>query len=161
MKQNEITLILVDRDLEDAKRILALVTRAGERRRITTGAREFDVRRSELEDHDAREKLALQMLAAREARDELLPDSLSTGPAWDILLVLYLADRAGVRHSISRIMELSRTAVTTGLRYAEILEAEGLVKREKDKRDGRVSNLLLEERARDVVDKILSAALAD
>lgn len=100
------------------------------------------------------------MFAARKARDELLPDCLSAQPAWDILLALYLADKAGARHSMGRMIELSRSSVTTGLRHIGILEAQGLIKREQDKRDGRVFYLLLCAPGRAAVDEILSAALA-
>jgi DNA-binding MarR family transcriptional regulator len=100
------------------------------------------------------------MFAARTARAELLPKVLSAQTAWDLLLTVYLADKAGARHNISRMIELSRSSVTTGLRHIDILEGEGLIKREQDKRDGRVFYLLLCERGREVVDKILSTALA-
>jgi DNA-binding MarR family transcriptional regulator len=161
MKQKELTLVLAERDLVDARRILALVTRAGERHGIMNGARKIDAGPSDSSDDDSHEKLARRMFAARKARDELLPDYLSAQPAWDILLALYLADRAGARHSIGRMIELSRSSVTTGLRHIDILEAQGLVKREQDKRDGRIFYLLLCARGREAVDKILAAALAD
>jgi hypothetical protein len=159
MKRKEVTLVLPDRDVEDAKRLLALVTAAGDRRRISDGAHQVDVLRNDLPDEDRREKLALAMFAVREARAELLPGSLSGQPAWDILLALYLADRAGVRHKMGRMIELSRPSMTTGLRRIDLLEAEGLAKREQDKRDGRIVSPLIQRR-RDLVNKILSAALA-
>lgn len=161
MKQKELTLVLGERDLNDARRILALVTRAGERHGITNGARELDIRQNDSIDDDSHEKLARRMFAARKARDEVMPGVLSAQTAWDILLALYLADKAGARHNISRMIELSRSSVTTGLRHIDILESRGLVKREQDKRDGRVLYLLLCDGGREIVDKILSTALAD
>jgi DNA-binding MarR family transcriptional regulator len=101
------------------------------------------------------------MFAVREARDRFLPDNVSSSAAWDILLVAYLAERAGVRHNIGRMIEISRMKLTTGLRHIDLLEAEGLVAREQDPRDGRIFYLKLLRKGRKIIDEVLSAALFD
>lgn len=127
---------------------------------ITSGARDVGLG-TELDAEDPREALALQMLAVREAREQLLHGQISGQPAWDILLALYLTDKAGVEHNIGRMIELSHSSVTTGLRYIDLLEAHGLVHREQDKRDGRVWYLNLSAGGRKVMEQILSAGVAD
>ena len=148
---------LSDRDLKDAKRILARIARADDRRRITHGAREI---RSERDNPmDRAEKLAMQVFAVQEARRRLLPEAQSADPAWDLLVALYLADKSGVRHTIGRMIELSGASATTGLRHIDLLEAAGLVIREQDKNDRRSFFLLLSSKGRRAVDKVFSQAL--
>jgi hypothetical protein len=155
----DFSVALDGRDLEDAKRILAEIVRAGERRSILNGGEA--VERRHAKEEDAAERLALQMFAVREARDRFLPDNVSSSAAWDILLVAYLAKRAGVRHNIGRMIEISRMKLTTGLRHIDLLEAEGLVAREQDPRDGRIFYLKLLRKGRKIIDEVLSAALFD
>lgn len=99
------------------------------------------------------------MFAIREARDILLPDNVSSSAAWDVLLAAYVAERTGVRHNVGRMIEISRMKLTTGLRHIDLLEAEGLVERQQDRRDGRVFYVKLSPKGREIVDQILSAAL--
>jgi hypothetical protein len=150
---------LQGRDLEDARRILTGIVSAGKRRSILTDGRAREIPKSDGE--DPAERLALQMFAIREARDKFLPHSVSGAAAWDILLAVYLADRVGVRHNIGRTMEISRVKLTTGLRYIDLLEAEGLLNREQDSWDARIFYLILTPRGGKLVAAILSAALSD
>jgi DNA-binding MarR family transcriptional regulator len=155
-----LSVTLSGEDLEDVKRILSRIARAAERRFILDGAKptNADAEDSERED-DPRERLALQVLAVREARERLLRDPVLAEPAWDMLLAVYLADRAGVRHTVGRIVELSRSSPTTALRHMECLEKAGLVDREQYPRDRRVFHLFLTGQGRRTVDKVLSWAL--
>src|SRR5690242_11219018 len=85
-------LVALDRrDLEDARRILSGIVRAGERRSILNGRHAVEKRHAE--EVDAAETLALQIFAVREARDKLLPEKVSSSAAWDILLAAYVAER--------------------------------------------------------------------
>jgi DNA-binding MarR family transcriptional regulator len=153
----DFSVALDGRDLEDARRILTGIVRAGERRSILNGGQAVETRHAEEE--DAAERLALQMFAIREARDILLPDNVSSSAAWDVLLAAYVAERTGVRHNVGRMIEISRMKLTTGLRHIDLLEAEGLVERQQDRRDGRVFYVKLSPKGREIVDQILSAAL--
>ena len=153
-------LVALDRrDLEDARRILSGIVRAGERRSILNGRHAVETRHAE--EVDAAEMLALQIFAVREARDRLLPDKVSSSAAWDILLAAYVAERTGVRHNVGRMIEISRMKLTTGLRHIDLLEAEGLVERQQDPRDGRIFYLKLLRKGRKIIDEVLSAALFD
>lgn len=145
-------------DVEHARRILAHIAHAADRRTILNGAREIESPEDAL-DQDPCELVALQLFAIREARERFLPATLSGQAAWDILVALYLADKSGVRHGIGRMMELAGSAVTTGLRYVDLLEEEGLAKREQDRRDGRIFYLILTSSGRRLIKKILSAGV--
>jgi DNA-binding MarR family transcriptional regulator len=149
---------LESRDLADAQRILAKITRAGERRSVLEGARAVSRGRSDSIETDATEKLALQMFAAREARNRFLPKNLDES-AWDVLIAVYLDDLAGVRHTIGRFVELSQCSPTTALRRIGFLEENGLVTRDQDPDDRRIFHLIVTERGRKAVQQVLSFAL--
>ena len=152
-----VTVRFIDRDIEDARRILATITGAADRHPIIAGARE--VRTSdENREVDPAEALALRLFSLREARARSLAHLGE--PAWDVLLALYLAERAGAKHTIGRMVELSRSSQTTGLRHIDELERKGLAYREQDAKDRRVYYLLLSGDGRRAVDKILSFALS-
>ena len=155
----DFSVALNGRDLEDARRILSGLVRAGERRSILNGGQAVETGYPQ-EDENAAERLALQIFAVRQARDRLMPESVSSSAAWDIILVAYLAEKAGVRHNIGRLAEISRTKFTTGLRHIAMLEAEGLLKRKQDPRDARIFYVNLLPKGREIIDEILSAALS-
>lgn len=145
-------------DLEHARRMLARIVHAADRRAILGGARELESQKDPSE-QDPYEAVALQLFAIREARHQFLPANLAGQAAWEILVTLYLTEKAGVRHNIGRMIELSGSALTTGLRYVDLLEAEGLAKRKADRRDGRIFYLVLTSSGRALVEKILSAGI--
>jgi len=62
---------------------------------------------------------------------------------------------------VGRMIEISRMKLTTGLRHIDLLEAEGLVERQQDRRDGRIFYVTLLPKGRKIIDEVLSAALFD
>lgn len=145
-------------DLADLRRILRKIAHAADRRSVLHGAREIKADTTSSIEGSAQETLALQMFAASEARDRLLPRQVNDC-AWDILLTAYLAEKAGARHTIGRFVERSQCSPTATLRRIDLLEQEGLVKRERDPQDRRILHLLLSEPGRESVEQVLSFAL--
>ncbi|MGE5563248.1 MAG: MarR family transcriptional regulator [Bacillota bacterium] len=158
-ESGEVAVTLVGRDIEDARRILGQITRAADRRSILEGARSVAAASPNNDEDERRDNFALKLFALREARRRFLPELVWSEPAWDILLTAYLADKAGARHTVGRIVELSRTSTTTALRHIDALEEAALVQRVQDRRDRRIFQVLISGEGRKAVDKILSYAL--
>jgi DNA-binding MarR family transcriptional regulator len=154
---NGTAITLFDRDLEDAKRIFGAIVRATDRRSILDGAQKREPHSSDSIHEDPREELALQAFRLREARYRHLPKVGE--PAWDILVALYLTETSGARHATGRVIELSRSSLTTGLRHIEILERDGLIFREKDEKDKRIAYVRMSAQGRKRVETILADAL--
>jgi len=76
-------------------------------------------------------------LRARRAREKIFPPSLFGEPAWDLLLDLYLAQRAQRSISISSACSAAAVPATTALRWINMLEQYGLLVRSRDLTDGR------------------------
>jgi DNA-binding MarR family transcriptional regulator len=154
---NGTAITLFERDLEDARRILGAIVRAADRRSILHGARKREPRSNDSIDEDPREELAFQAFTLREARHRHLPNVGE--PGWDILIALYLTETSGARHATGRVIELSRSSLTTGLRHIYLLERGGLVVREKDEKDKRIAYVRLSHKGRKRVETILADAL--
>ncbi len=87
--------------------------------------------------------------SARSWRNRYFPDRLFGEPAWDILLDLFIQQQRGNPVSISSACTAGGTAPTTGLRWLNTLEAAGLLEREADRDDGRMSWIRLTTEAHD------------
>lgn len=96
---------------------------------------------------DDRAALAKQHYEHRRRRDRFLPSSLFGEPAWDILLILYWAQKVQQRMSVSSVSASAAAPQTTALRHIENLCASGIIARERHPTDGRVSWLSLTETA--------------
>ena len=84
-----------------------------------------------------------EMIKARARRSMFFRASLFSDPAWDILLELFAADCEGRKLSISSVGLAANIAMTTALRWIDVLERDGLVQRQDDPLDGRRSFLTL------------------
>lgn len=150
----KVTITLSGKDAEDIQRILARIAHAADRRHAEgAGLAGTELKAAPL-------KLARQLHAVRECRHRFLKGRLSGQLAWDILLLLYLGEKAAVRYNIGQVIKLSHSTFPTGLRHIDHLEAEGLVRRERDKHDGRIIYLILLGRGRKLMEKILSAGVS-
>ncbi len=76
-------------------------------------------------------------LRQRRARARHFNQRLFSDPAWDMLLDLFVAHVEGQAISTSSACIGAGVASTTGLRWLNTLEAEGLVRRVADPRDRR------------------------
>ncbi|APX64583.1 hypothetical protein AV944_00525 [Sphingomonas sp. LK11] len=81
-----------------------------------------------------RARLAANIFASRRTRDEVFTDLLGGfgEPAWDMLLVLYIADYAGTTQSASDLVEATRVEAPTAKPYIGWLMSQGLVKVDDD-----------------------------
>lgn len=96
---------------------------------------------------DERAALAKRYYDQRRRRDRFLPSSLFGEPGWDILLILYWAQKVQQRMSVSGVSASAAAPQTTALRHIEHLCQSGIIAREKHPTDGRVSWLSLTETA--------------
>ncbi len=96
---------------------------------------------------DDRAAFAKQYYDHRRRRDHFLPPSLFGEPAWDILLILYWAQKVQQRMSVSSVSASAAAPQTTALRHIDQLCAAGIIARERHPTDGRVSWLSLTETA--------------
>lgn len=81
-----------------------------------------------------RARLAADIFASRRTRDEIFTDLLGGfgEPAWDMLLILYIADHAGTTQSVSDLVEATRVEPPTALPYITWLKGQGLIQVDDD-----------------------------
>ena len=102
------------RDVEDAKRLLSLVSE------------EDDLAGDSCIDHVLPKQAAIllqkarEILANRRRRYESFGNAMFGEPAWDILLLVYVL-RAGQRPTIGRLADLSGATKSTALRWIDYL----------------------------------------
>ncbi len=94
-------------------------------------------------------ELAAWLLMARRLREEVLGAKLFSDPAWDILLDIYAAEARGERIQISSLAPMSGVPSSTARRWAHRLEVLGLLERDRDARDQRLSYIRLSQYGRD------------
>ena len=117
---------------------------------------------SESDDRDqSREKLrtlAQNILRARRLRKRHLPKAMFGEPAWEMLLVLYVANRSERRLTISRLTQESLAPATTSLRWLDFLERRKLVQRRDNPLDKRAVFIELTSLGRTAIEGYLTAA---
>lgn len=146
---------LSGRDLEEARRLLALLSEEGEDERGTAGelARLAFARRPTRE-----EQLSLrarEILALRQKRTELFGPSMFGEPAWEMLLQLY-SMTGTARQSMSRLAQLSGTSKATALRWIDYLLDRGLVSRQPHPNDLRTFFVELTGKGREKLEAYLA-----
>lgn len=111
----------------------------------------------DLELREAFRHYAKKLLRMRQARRAYLDDSLLSGAAWDLMVALYSLETEAC--SIGKLGELANVPLTTALRRLQLLEQEGLVRRDQNHFDRRSIEIHLTDRGRDAMDTILAAAV--
>ena len=141
------SLILSERDLEDAKRLLRLLSPKPtancdgdkpDRARIVREAR--------------------TIVQARRNRAKYFGRAMFGEPAWDMLLILY-AFEDGERFTISRLAESSDAARATALRWIEYLLKERLIARMPHPTDKRAFFVELADKGRQSVEAYISTLI--
>ena len=108
-------------------------------------------------DADDLGQLAREIVFSRQRRADVFGDGDLFGePAWDIFLVLYAAQEAQHKLSVTGVCDVAKVPLATGLRWIEKLEKDGWVYRTPDPVDRRRTWLLLTERASIVMGDYLS-----
>ena len=144
---------LSQEDLDDANRLLRLLTsqvgpdRVGPRDRDAAG------------DPSRLLARAQQILAHRRKRLELFGRELFGEPAWDMLLLLYVAQTTQ-RYTVGQLAQASGAPKSTGTRWIDHLEQRGLVEKDQHPTDRRTAFVKLSERGRGALSLYLGGTLA-
>jgi DNA-binding MarR family transcriptional regulator len=101
-------------------------------------------------------RLAYEIHLARMRRDRLFNEELFGEPAWDILLCLYALPARGEMLTVTSLSLAANVAPTTGIRWQQTLELEGLIKRGPHILDQRLRLVGLTQRGRLLMDEYLT-----
>lgn len=96
---------------------------------------------------------------ARSKRSRHRPGELFGEPAWDILLDLFVQSVACRAVSITSATLASGVPCTTALRHIALLQQNGLIERQRNTRDRRVSYVALTEKGRQAMTAALGETL--
>lgn len=77
------------------------------------------------------------LIRSRQKRGSIFSQGLFSDPAWDILLVLFLAELRQHRMVLTQVTRVTSIPMTTTLRWIETLEQKGWVQRRADPIDRR------------------------
>jgi DNA-binding MarR family transcriptional regulator len=83
------------------------------------------------------EKTVLHIILARRTRAGLFTPELFFDPAWDMLLVLFLARLRRQSVAMSHLAEETAVSASTAVRWLDALDRQGLVIRKSDLRGDR------------------------
>jgi DNA-binding MarR family transcriptional regulator len=143
---------LTDRDIDDARRLLALL--AGELREPLLVDEASKDRQRSLSRQTLIQR-ARQTYTDRRTRAKHFGEAMFGEAAWDMLLVLYMTD-IGARQTVSSLARLSGSSKSTALRWMEYLEERQLIKREPHPTDKRSAFVALTEKGREKLEAYLS-----
>ena len=101
--------------------------------------------------------LARKLLRLRNARQRYFPID-ATGVAWDLMLALFDADGEEDRVSVGELVERSKVARTTTVRWLRQLERHGLVTLSADRHDKRLVRVAITEPGCEVMENLLGQA---
>lgn len=100
---------------------------------------------------------AKELIAQRQMRRRLFGDALFEGPAWDLLLDLYVAHEEGTAISLTCAGLVGGVPATTALRWIRRLADDGCITRSSDLNDGRRTLIELTPEMRSKVRHYLSS----
>lgn len=149
------TVVLTEKDVRDAARLFRLISAGTPWANIlSTGA---PIRsNAEPNDHNELIARARAVLNTRQLRARHFNRAMFAEPAWDILLMLYLADTSEARQSVGQLAELIETPPTTVLRWVSYLEKEHLIARTDHPTDRRVAFVGLTDQGRNALNGFFS-----
>lgn len=149
-ERTEVT--LSGRDLEDARRLLALLAKANDLLTVSNVALAPGSRVTNEQLLAAR---ARQILEARQRRTRVFGRAMFGEPAWEMLLLLYVSE-SGPRQTVTRLAERSGASKGTALRWLDYLLHQNLVRREPHPTDRRAAFVELTDKGRAALEKYLS-----
>lgn len=144
------TVSLTDRDLKDAARLLRLLADPAS---PPTGQLDPSPRRPQ--DRETLIAKARMVLDCRRQREHFFNRNMFGEPAWDILLMLYVAEPSSGRLTMSRLAEWVGAPPTTVARWVKFLEEERLVERKPHPTDRRTVFISLLQKGRAALDSYL------
>lgn len=96
----------------------------------------------------------------RQGRRSIFEDPhIADGPAWDILLDLFISEKASRLVSISDATIAACCPASTALRWIQILHEADFIERVRDRSDNRRTFLILSKRGKEKVTEALHACL--
>ncbi len=113
------------------------------------------VDRSKAQDNKNLLKIALMVKRNIVFREKIIPEILAPGPMWRILIEIYIAESKNTRISITDAALVSNIALTTSLRYTNILENAKLIFRKPDLSDKRRNWLHLTNKGVFIIENVL------
>ena len=87
--------------------------------------------------------LARRELAHRQQRDRIFGENLFSDPAWDLLLLLFVAQEEGRHVTISTLCSEAPVPASTAHRWVLVLLEQGLLTRSSDAQDSRLRYISL------------------
>lgn len=151
------TITFSESDVECATRLLHL---------ITGGEEAFQAKEHRLPTVEAggpsRQLLlskAGKIIRNRQLRAEFFNRAIFSEAAWDILLVLYVADSAGALQTQATLSKGLATPPTTIQRWVDYLEKERLVRRQPHPTDRRTAFVSLLDKGRTALENYLAAVV--
>jgi DNA-binding MarR family transcriptional regulator len=87
--------------------------------------------------------LARRRLAHRRQRERTFGENLFSDPAWDLLLLLFIAEEEGRHVTVSTLCFEAPVPVTTAHRWMLVLLKQGLALRSADEKDCRLRYIRL------------------
>jgi DNA-binding MarR family transcriptional regulator len=151
------TVILSARDVRDAKRLLSVLS--GDQRPASDLSDASASTTPGFIDREVLIERARQIYLARRRRHRIFGKSMFGEPAWDVLLVLYIAEHAGPRYTIGRLTQVAGLATTTSLRWLDYLEGQRLIARDSHPTDKRAVFVEITDKGLHEMDSYLSETL--
>jgi DNA-binding MarR family transcriptional regulator len=100
-------------------------------------------------------KRAAEIVESRKRRRTYFSASMFGEPAWDMLLVLFLAESSHVRANTTAVALAADVPLTTALRWMDYLESQQLIYRAGHMTDRRVSVVTLTDKGRQALELYL------
>ena len=151
------TVQLTARDVREAKRLLSLL--AGEQSSALVPSDPNTAEVPKIVDRETLVERAKQIYLARRRRHRIFGKSMFGEPAWDMLLVLYIAEQLGPRYTIGRLTQVTDLATTTALRWLDYLEGQRLIARDSHPTDRRAVRVEITDKGLQEMDSYLSETL--
>lgn len=153
------TVTLTERDVRDAARLFRLIS---DPTLLASGLSELFPSPAQAGSGIDRETLisrARIVFNGRRLRERHFDRQLFGEPAWDILLLLYIAEQSSARLTSTRLAELIETPLTTVGRWLNHLEMDRLIERQPHPTDRRTVFIKLLEKGRAALDSYLGSIL--
>ena len=139
---------LSDRDVEDARRLLEL---------LSSSRREPAIARTPPTDSKL---LAASLLRLRASRLKFFPQAMFGEPAWDLMLAIH-ASTEGDRLTVTSLAESLRLPLSSTARWARYLETQGLAQRQPDPKDCRSQLIELTEKGQAQLRSYIVSEMSD
>jgi DNA-binding MarR family transcriptional regulator len=151
------TVKLTEQDLRDAARLFRLLADSEATGSAPLGFVPVAKPPGANEDRERLVARARILFNNRRLRDRYLDKAIFGEPAWDILLLLYIAEQSLGRMSATKLADEIDAPLTTVVRWLNHLEMERLIERHGHPTDRRIMFIKLLEKGRNALDSYLAS----